>query len=436
MCSFKAAGTLRMVTNGGRRMASRTPFLVGLIGLLALLLSPRLALFAEEDADTPEPKPVSKPACILIWLDGGPPTIDMWDLKHDTIQGEPFRSIATAGNMKICEHLPKIAQVMDKLSIIRSMTSRMEVDGRARQYMHTCYVPHPFRDHPSVGAVIARELSSKRPDLTLPAFILLNGTSLGSGYLDHRYTPLAVVDSRELLRQTNLALTEQVLERPMSLLDAIDGEFNLNRGRITKAYRESKQQTLALVASKQLEAFNVDDEDPALRAKYGANDFGQELLVARRLVERGVPFVEVTLPGWDIRQDYLNVLRGNLLPTLDSGLSTLVRDLDSRGLLEGTVIVVTSGFGRARADSKGARQHWSRCWSLVVGGGGLKGGIVIGQTNPNGTSLETEAHRPPDLWATVARALDIPLDTIYLSRSGRPMRIFNSGKPIEALLSR
>jgi len=156
--------------------------LAALSGIIALIMWPQLTLLAEEDSPGIAPERTAMPACILIWLDGGPPTIDMWDLKHGTRHGGPFRSIATAGKMKICEHLPKIAQVMDKLSIIRSMSSRMEVEGRAHHYMHTCYVPNPYRDHPSVSAVIARELSWKRPELSLPAFISLNGPSAGQGY--------------------------------------------------------------------------------------------------------------------------------------------------------------------------------------------------------------------------------------------------------------
>jgi hypothetical protein len=391
-------------------------------------------LLAEEEPE-PAEEPASKPACILIWLDGGPPTIDMWDLKDRKRGGGLFRSIATAGNMKICEHLPKIALVMDKLSIVRSMTSR-GVGWRAHHYMHTCYEPHALRDHPSVGAVIARELSSKRPDLNLPAFISLNGRSVGSGYLEDRYAPLVVENLQEFSRHANLALTEKVLDRPMSLLDALDVEFDSGRGPGASRYSTAKQQSLKLIRSEQLDAFNVDDEDPVLREGYGNNDFGQGLLVARRLVERGVPFVEVTLSGWDVEEDHFNVLRDSLLPTLDSGLSTLVRDLESRGLFEDTVVVVAGAFARTPKISNGVRQHWARCWSLVVGGGGIKGGIVVGRTSSDGTRIETKPHTPPDLWATVGRALNIPLDTKYVTPSGRPMTIFNSGTPIEALLER
>ena len=165
------------------------------------------------------------------------------------------------------------------------------------------------------------------------------------------------------------------------------------------------------------------------------NNFGRGVLLARRLLEAGASFIEVSLPGWDVRHDYFKVLKERLLPALDSGLSTLVRDLESRGLLDATVIVVAGAYGRTpRIYNDGTRAHWAQSWSLVMGGGGLKGGIVVGETNANGTNVITEPFSFQDVWATVGAVLGVPLNTHFMARSGRPIRIFNGGRPIKELL--
>ena len=415
-------------------MLNRRQFVASFGAVAAVWLWAHSALLAEDESPVPAAEPASRKACILIWLDGGPSTIDMWDMKKERRNDGPFRAITTAGEMESCEHFPKIARVMDKLSIVRSMTGRGTVGERAYEYMHTSFVPNPNCDHPSVGSVIARELGAQRPELKLPGFVSINGPGMGSGYLGPRYAPLVIDSRRELIRHANLAIARNVLGRPTDLLNAIDGGFDLNQTRQAREYREFKQQTMALLQSNQLDVFDIDDESPILREAYGVNEFGDGLLMARRLVEAGVPFVEVALPGWDVREDYYDVLRCDLYPKLDAGVSILVRDLESRGLLKNTVIIVTGGFARVPRLKYGFHDHWSRNWSLVVGGGGITGGIVVGRTSPDGTRIETQPHTPQDLWATVGLALGISPDTRYTTRSGRQTRIFNSGRPIKELL--
>ncbi len=439
-------------------MFNRRQFVAGLSGATAAIwLSPQIQAglsrrrccpkprrtnFRKWDAhaETDSPPLVSEPrdpqpACILIWLDGGAPTIDMWDLKRSTRTRGPFRPIPTAGDMEICEHLSKTAKVMDKLSIVRSMSTRESAPVRGYYYGHTSYVPNPNIEHPSVGAVIAHALRPKRSDFKLPGFVSINGPSIGAGYLGGQYAPLVIDSDGRFLRHVELNVSRTGLDRRLALLNEVEASFAAGRGPIVDEYQGVKQQALNLMTSDQIRVFQTDREDPKLRDDYGDNDFGRGVLMARRLVEAGVSFVEVNLPGWDVRQDYFRVLREKLLPTLDSGLSTLVRDLESRGLLDHTVIVVTGPYGRApRTDRHGSRGHWSRSWSLVVGGGGLKGGIVVGETNADGTRVNTEPFTFQDLWATVGTALGISLNTVLTSRSGRPMRIFNSGKTIQELL--
>ena len=201
--------------------------------------------------------------------------------------------------------------------------------------------------------------------------------------------------------------------------------------------RQIKQHALQIVRSSQIEVFRIDGEDPALRERYGDNDFGRAMLLARRLVETGVPFVEVNLPGWDVPadEDYFMRLRERLLPQLDSGLSTLVHDLKSRGLFGDTVIVVMGAYGRSpRIGPNKTRSPWSRSWSLLMGGGGLRGGRLVGQTTTDGASVTSDPISFENVWTTVAKSMGIAVDAQHMTRSGRPIRIFNGGQPIRELL--
>jgi uncharacterized protein (DUF1501 family) len=192
--------------------------------------------------------------------------------------------------------------------------------------------------------------------------------------------------------------------------------------------------TFDLLTSAQMEAFNVEKEPEAEKEKYGKNGFGQGCLLARRLVEAGVPFVEVDLGGWDNHQRIFQTLENDRLPTLDKAMSALVSDLSQRGLLEDTAIVWMGEFARTpRINAEGGRDHWARAWSVVVGGAGIQGGKAVGATNEDGTQVVTEPYSSEDLMASVCHGLGISLETTFTSRNGRPMKIANSGKIIKDL---
>jgi hypothetical protein len=384
-------------------------------------------------------------ACILMWWGGGASTIDMWDLKPGASTGGPFKPIATKGDFQICEHMPMMAQVADKFSVVRSMSTREADHDRGRYYMHTGYVPNPAMLHPSYGAVIAHELGDQNPELSIPPFISIGGASEGPGFLGMAYAPL-VVSSNGQIRNLQMDVDNNRLMQRMHMLREVESNFiKQNRGETSVEHAKVLQKTLDLMTSEQMRAFRVNEEPQEIRTRYG-NGFGQSLLLARRLVEAGVPFVEADRGGWDNHANIFTTLAGNgpaangmatgSLPQIDQAMSALIEDLDQRGMLKSTVVLAMGEFGRTpRINGDTGRDHWARSWSVMVGGGNLKSGIAVGETNSEGTSVETEPYSSEDLMATVCQALGISLKTTFTSKSGRPMKIANGGKVIKELVA-
>ena len=377
----------------------------------------------------------NRKSAILLWMGGGPSTIDLWDMKPGASTGGPFKPIATSGDMQICEHLPMMARNMDKMSIVRSMSTREADHQRGRYYMHTGYVPNPSMVHPSYGSVIAHELAATRPELKIPPFVSIGGGSEGPGFLGMAWAPFSV-NSNGDVRNLNMGMDPGRMTRRMQALAMMESGFiKENRGVAAEEHAKVLDKTLSLMTTQQLAAFKVESESPAIQERYGRNSFGRGCLMARRLVEVGVPFVEVSLGGWDDHRDIFNALQTNRLPRLDRAMSALVEDLKQRGLFEDTVVIWMGEFGRTpRINGNTGRDHWARSWSVVAGGGGLKPGITIGQTNEDGTKVDGESHTSEDLMATVCQTLGISLKTEFTSRAGRPMKIANSGKVISDLL--
>jgi hypothetical protein len=375
-------------------------------------------------------------SAILLWMSGGPSTMDIWDLKPGTSTGGPFQPIATAGDVQICEHMPLTAKVMDKLAIVRSMSTREADHDRGRYYMHTGYVPNPNIEYPSYGSVISHELIDQRPNLEIPPFISVGGGSEGPGFLGMAWAPF-VVNSNGQVRNLEMNLDEKRLMQRMAALDLIEkGFISQNRGSAADDHMKILKKTLNLMTSQQMEAFKVTKEPQEVQDRYGTDGFGRGCLMARRLVEAGVPFVEVDYGGWDNHNNIFPTLKDTKLPVIDQAMSAMVEDLDQRGLLQDTAIIWMGEFSRTpRINGDSGRDHWARSWSVVLGGAGMKGGIAVGETNADGTSVETEPYTSQDVMATVCKALGISLETTFTSKSGRPMKIANSGKVIKELFA-
>lgn len=375
-------------------------------------------------------------SAILLWMGGGPSTIDMWDLKPGAVTGGPFRPISTTGDMQISEHLPQIAQQMHHLSVVRSMSTREADHDRGRYYMHTGFVPNPNIEHPSYGSVVAHELMAGRYDLQIPPFVSVGGASQGPGFLGMAWSPFSV-GSDGRIRNLDMKLDDRRLTQRMKTLELIESGFiSQRRGPAAEDHQKILNKTFELMSSQQMDAFKVDTEADQVKQRYGENAFGRGCLMARRLVEVGVPFIEVDLGGWDNHSDVHDTLSTRLLPTLDQAMSALVEDLDQRDRLKDTVILWMGEFGRTPTiNADAGRDHWARCWSVVVGGGAIKGGLAVGETDSEGRQVITEPYSSEDLMATVCRGLGISLETTYQSKNGRPMKIANGGKLIRELVS-
>ncbi len=378
----------------------------------------------------------NRKAAILLWMGGGPATIDIWDLKPGMPTGGPFRPISTSGDVQISEHMPMMAKQMHNMAIIRSMSTREADHDRGRYYMHTAYPPDPTIEYPSYGAVLAKELAPQRPELEIPPFVTVGGASEGPGFLGMAWAPFSV-SSNGRIRNLDMQLDDKRLMQRMAALDLIEkGFISQKRGSSAEDHQKILKKTLDLMTSSQMSAFSVDKEPEEVKERYGKNNFGEGCLLARRLVEAGVPFVEVDLGGWDNHQNIHNTLKDDKLPTLDKAMSALMEDLEQRGLLQDTVVFWMGEFGRTpQINGDAGRDHFARAWSVAVGGGGMKGGIAVGSTNEDGREVAENPHSSEDLMASVCKAMGISLETTFTTLNGRPKKIAGGGVPIKELFA-
>jgi len=412
---------------------SRRHFLEHLAGASALAL-PAINFTNALAANAKDMKQRHKSA-ILLYMGGGPSTIDIWDMKPGAPTGGSFKPISTTGDGQICEHLPLLAKQMKHLAIVRSMSTREADHTRGRYYMHTGYVPNPTVEHPGYGSVVSHELANQTGDLQIPPFVSVGGGSVGPGFLGMTYAPF-VVDYNGDVKNANTYLKEDRLAQRMEMLASIEkGFIAQNRGEAAAEHAKVLEKTVSLFTSKQMGAFKLNSEPAKVRDAYGRTGFGNGCLMARRLIEEGVPFVEVDFGGWDMHNGIFAALERQL-GSMDKAMSALVEDLAERGMLDDTVVLWMGEFGRTpRINGTAGRDHWARSWSVVVGGSGIKGGSVIGATNEDGTEVTTDPYKSEDLMASVLKALGISLETTFTSKNNRPMKIANSGRVIKELFA-
>jgi len=419
-------------------------------GVLSCSMSGWLETLAQ-DAATDSKR---RRACILLWMNGGPSQMDTFDLKPGHTNGGSFKTIDTSiPGMQISEHLPKLARLGQHLAIIRSMSTKEADHGRATYTMRTGHAPGGPIQYPALGALVAKELES--PDAELPSFASIGPSrfnspgAYGPGFLGPRYAPLIVGENAANIggQQTDQALKVQALDLPASvgaaraaarvqLLEEMEEDFLAERSGIASlSHRTAYQRAVTMIRSPAAKAFNLEEEAKELRDRYGRNLFGQGCLLARRLVERGVPFIEVNLGGWDTHQNNFTAVQ-RLSETLDTGWSTLLADLKDRGLLESTLVVWMGEFGRTpKINTGNGRDHWANSWSTVLGGGGIRGGQVIGKTSADGMSVAERPVSVRDFLATVCLAMGIDITKQNQSNVGRPIRIVEPGaQPIKEVL--
>jgi hypothetical protein len=442
------------------RLTRREWLKLSAAGVIGWSVSGWLGRLAADTATDPK----RKRSCILLWMNGGPSQMDTFDLKPGTDNGGPYKETETAvEGIRISEHLPKLAKQMKDMVLIRSMSTKEADHGRATFQMRTGRLPGGPIAYPSLGSLVAKEL--EQPDAALPGFVaiapfrFLNPAAFSPGFLGPQYAPLVVGENagfrvtpngnayEQSLRVQDLDLPAGVDDKRadgrIGLLDEFEQDFLADRNSPPAlSHRTAYQRAVTMMRSEAVKAFNLDDEPKQLRDSYGRNLFGQGCLLARRLVERGVPFIEVTLSnadgngiGWDTHQNNFEGVKA-LSGVLDPAWATLMEDLRSKGLLETTTIVWMGEFGRTpKINGNKGRDHWATSWSTVLAGGGIKGGQVVGRTSKDGMTVEDRPVSVPDLIATVALALGLDPMKQNDSNVGRPIRFAEpTAKPIKEVI--
>jgi hypothetical protein len=421
-------------------VSDRRHFLKHLAGLSALAF-PGMHFLRALRASASELQKNNK-SLIVLWLSGGPPTIDMWDLKPGEPTGGEFRPMPTSANgVQICQLLPSVAKQMKHLSIVRALRTNEGDHMRGRVLMHTARVPNPIVNYPSIGSVVSHELTPR--SLALPGFISIGRPADGPGFLGMNYAPFTVQNPGQPpanIRPPDMigrdAEQMERVARRRRLFVSVEDRFTADRrGDAAKSHSEIYDKAYRLIASPLGKVFNLGAERKSLLEEYGTNGFGQGCLLARRLVEAGVTCVEIDLGGWDLHAGVFPALKNQRLPMLDKGMGAFVRDLVDRGLWKNTVLVCMGEFGRTpRINQNAGRDHWARCWSVVLGGGALNGGQVFGATDKQGLDIKgEEAATVGDLFATIYKGLGLDPAQQIRDNLGRPLPIAE-GKPIKLLV--
>jgi hypothetical protein len=401
-----------------------------------------LASLAARAADDPQ----RKRSCILLWMAGGPSQLDTFDPKPGTDNGGPFKGIDTAAaGLRIGEHLPGVAGHGKRLAVLRSMRTQEGDHGRATHHLRTGYREQGPIRFPSLGALVAHEMADAEADL--PGFVSVmpqgafSQAGVSAGFLGPRYAPLVVGARDGTLRVEDLERPAAVsAERARDRLDLLrdsEAEFLASRpGAGTSGHVSAYDRAARLQREAAARAFDLSEEKDALRDRYGRGPFGQGCLLARRLVERGVPFVEVTLDGWDTHADNFDAVKA-LCGVLDPAWAALMADLADRGLLDSTLVVWMGEFGRTpRINPRNGRDHYPAAWSVVLGGGGIKGGQAVGKTSKDGLAVEERPIPVADLMATVCVALGLDPKKQNQSNVDRPIRLADPpADPIKEVLA-
>lgn len=452
-----------MRSNSGRqwdvRISRRDWLRLSLGGAAGLSASGWLAALAAQTADAPQ----RRRACILLWMAGGPTQTDTFDLKPGHANGGPYKPIDTSvAGIQISEHLPKLAQQMEHIALIRSMSTKEGDHTRATYLMRTGYLPQGPISYPALGSALGKELGPESGELpnyvSIAPFRQLSPGAFGPGFLGAKYAPLVVganvprgnrnmnQDDQGLTVQ-NLTLPEDVTaeqaESRVSLVGELDAQFHqLHPDAPSASHVAAYQQAVRMMRSESVKAFDLTDEPAEIRDAYGRNQFGQGCLLARRLVERGVPFVEVSLNGangqglgWDTHVNNFDAVK-TLSENLDPAWAMLLSDLKTRGLLDSTLVVWMGEFGRTpKINAQKGRDHFPNAWTTALCGGGIRGGQVIGKTSDDGETVTERPVGTADLLATVCSALGVDPMRQNMSNLGRPIRLVDpQAKRIEELL--
>jgi Protein of unknown function (DUF1501) len=427
---------------------SRRHFLRHVAGMSAMAL-PGMHFMKAIAAEAANLKKNNK-SLIVLWMSGGPATIDLWDLKPGQPTGGQFKPVSTAASgVQISEHLPTVSKQMNHLAVVRSLVTSEGDHMRGTQLVTTGRSPNPVVQFPALGSVVSKILTPK--DLDLPSFITVGGGAgarVGSGFLGMTYAPFTVQQPGQLPENIKapMGVDDARAVRRQRFFGMTEGGhgFKTNiKDDATKAHNDIYAKAFSLSVSERRNVFQFDAKDNALLPKFGNNPFGRGCLLAKKLTEAGAVAVEVDLGGWDNHQNIFNALHTTTgtgrADILDKGMGSLVEELAKSGRLKDTVIMWAGEFGRTpRINANGGRDHWPRCWSVVIGGGAIKGGQAYGSTDATGEAVKDKPVTIGDVFATVYKGLGIDptpeQNASIRDNLGRPFAIADKGKPIAGLV--
>jgi len=424
---------------------------IGSAGALGLTLPGFLAAEARAREGKKETRTKAR-GIILLWLAGGPATIDMWDNKPEAPEGirGQFHSIDTsAPGMRVAETFPKVAAVGNKVSIVRSLYHTIPSHGPATVFMQTGNKPTAALQYPALGSLTAKLMTA---DTGIPSYVTFGDVRGGqaglAGYLGTGYNPFVIEGNggggkgnrgggfsvRGLTLKGTFTLAD--LEKRDALLRKFDSFPGLDSNDLYDGLDQFHKQAIEILKSdKTRKALDISAEKPATRDLYGNTPFGQGALAARRLIEAGVRFATVSFGGWDTHSQTFNAHKTRLAPTTDQVLAALIQDLDDRGLLESTIVMCAGEFGRTpKVNKNSGRDHWARSMACVLAGGGFKRGYVHGGTDASGMAPASEPVTPDDVSSTIFQNLGIDPHLELQTTTGRPVQLFREGKVIEKLI--
>jgi hypothetical protein len=407
----------------------------------AALISSGLGFLGWKDALTLHAEELRKRgmACILLFMRGGPSQLETFDPKPRTDNGGPTKAISTAvSGIEVAEGWANVAKQMKDIALIRSMTNREGEHVRATYQLHTGYAPTGSVKFPTLGSIVASELGPQNFDL--PHFVSVGNRldTIGSGFLGMNVSPFMVANPAQMPNNVSLprGMTTSRFDRRLGLLQELEQEFaEAGGGTRVEDHRALYGNASQMVKSPRLKAFDISQEKDPVRDRYGRSPFGQGCLLARRLVETGVTFVEVASNGWDTHDDNFNRVK-SLSDTVDPAFAALVGDLKERGMLDKTLVIWMGEFGRTpKINPRTGRDHFPQAFNVALAGAGVKGGQVIGSTSGDGMKVTNRPVSVPDLFCSFYQALKINSRKENMSTLGRPIKIVDGGKPVKELFA-
>jgi Protein of unknown function (DUF1501) len=378
-------------------------------------------------------------ACILLWMQGGPSQFETFSPKPGHANGGETKAISTAASgIQIADNFPELAKQAQDVAFVRSVTSREGAHPRAQLLMHTGYLPMASVKYPTLGSIVCHEIAETGSEL--PSFVRIGGSRNGgsSGYLGVQYDPFDITNPNAPPTNATPATDVARFKQRLGFLDRLEASAAGGTSQISPQAAEHKQlydRAARMILSPGMKTFDLSKESDTTRDAYGRHNFGAGCLLARRLVESGVTFVEIVQDDWDTHDDNFNRVK-KLGEQVDKPFATLIADLKERGMLDKTLVVWMGEFGRTpNINARGGRDHYPKAFNVAMAGGGIRGGRAIGETDAGGNEIKDRPVTVNDLFQTFCKSLGMKAEKENMSPIGRPIKIVDGGKPVNELFT-